>query len=88
MEKSPKNARRTEATVFEDIAAIGREIVELESQMRSAHEESGGNSPEDNAQEAQADMTNQAILAERISSLRLRESELRAELAALEQKAT
>jgi hypothetical protein len=87
MEREPSTIRRDSEAIHGELDSIGKDIIALNRKLRSQHEESGGNSPEDNAQEAQADMTKQAIIAEQISALRMKETELRAELAALEEKA-
>ena len=62
---------------------LAKDIIEMERQIATAHEESGGNSPEDNSQEATQDIINRAQLGEQIGVKRKRMVEVEARIAEL-----
>ena len=83
MERTPSS---TIESLQKELSDLDQEIIDLEGRLQSTHDESGGNSPEDNAQEAQADLTNQAIIAERIRALREKQEALKAGISDLQSK--
>lgn len=66
-----------------DLELLKKEIIELEHKMETTHEESGGNSPEDNSQEATTDFINRAQLGEQIGFKRRRMVEIEERIANL-----
>ena len=71
--RSPEQAR-------EEIAKLGEEIIALEQKMESTHVESGGNSPDDNSQEATTDYIDRATIGATIEEKRRRMVQLEEEL--------
>ena len=90
MEKSPSTVTRKLSpadTMREEIARLGREIIDGEQKLQAIHDESGDNSPEDNAQEAQADEISRQLSWRETQAKRQRMIELQEALEKLEKAA-
>ena len=53
-----------------ELETLNKEIIDLEHKMDGVHEESGGNSPDDNSQEDAADFISRSMLLEQIEEKR------------------
>ena len=74
------NNERTPDELKEEIARLNAEIIELGRVAERTHDESGGNSPDDNSQESAADYISRSNIGGQIEEKRRRIGQLQDEL--------
>ena len=74
------NDTRTPEETKKVIEQLNADIIELERKMEKTHDESGGNSPDDNSQEAATDYISRASIGREIEEKRRRIGQLEDEL--------
>lgn len=67
--------------------SLEKEIIELEHKIETTHEESGGNSPDDNSQESTQDIIDRSLIGEQIGVKRKRMVEVEERVAELTKEA-
>lgn len=75
------NNTRSAEEIRKELAQLNSDIIDMERQMETTHDESGGNSPDDNSQEAATDYINRATIGELINEKRRKMVQLEEELA-------